>query len=71
MSSAVLVIAVGAGLACPLHMLWHMRRGRKAKTNGCCGDHGQQPAEDLRGRWELVGRELARREARECEEALP
>jgi hypothetical protein len=32
-STALLAVAVAAGLACPAHMAWQMRRGRRAP---CC-----------------------------------
>jgi len=30
MSTGLVLLTVGAGLACPAHMLWRMRRGKPA-----------------------------------------
>jgi hypothetical protein len=65
----VLVVAVGAALACALYMRWHMRRGRGAQAGGCCG-HGQQSVEELRARQAAVATELAGREGAERHEVL-
>ena len=47
MTTALLVLAVAAGLACPLHMLWTMRRG---KRSACCPPHKHSQVDALRDR---------------------
>jgi hypothetical protein len=54
--SAVLpVLALVAGLACPAHMLWRMRRGRAA---GCMWS--RHPVDDVSARHARLADELAR-----------
>ena len=56
MSTAFFIVAVAAGVACPLHMLWRRRSGHQA---GCVALRVKQPtqAESLA----QEQRELARR----------
>lgn len=70
MTTVILFVALAAALACPLHMLWHMRRGNGAKAGGGCGGHGNQSVEDLRARQNAIAHELAGREAAERQGVL-
>lgn len=58
MSTAIfIVLAVVAGAACPLHMWWQQRRGRRA---GCCAARHEQPdLETLRARQEQLRTQIA------------
>jgi len=49
------IVALGAGLACPVHMLWRMRRGRR----GCCEPVAAH-ATGLQARQARLAQDLAR-----------
>ncbi len=68
MSTILLGVVAAAALACPAHMLWHLRRGHGAKAGGGCGAHADRSADDLRARQDAIARELAGREASQCQE---
>ena len=56
MSTLLLAIVVIAGLACPIHMLWQTRRGRR----GCIGARGgDRRADAIRQRQRALDRQLA------------
>ncbi len=67
MSTALLVLVVAAALACPLHMLWAMRRGKRA---ACCPPRRGDDVEALRARQQALAAELTRR-ARQGTPASP
>lgn len=56
MSTLVLAIVVIAGLACPIHMLWQTRRGKR----GCISARGDdRRADDIRQCQRALDRQLA------------
>jgi hypothetical protein len=66
MSTAIAIMVAAAALACPLHMLWRMRQGRRA----CCPPARSHAAAALRERERELGARIeslasseARREA--------
>jgi hypothetical protein len=65
MGTAVIVVALVAALACPLHMLWHARRGHGAHPDGRRSGRGEQAGEDLRASREPAAAELVGPEAAE------
>lgn len=69
MSTALLIVAVATALACPLHTVWAMRRGKRAV---CCPPRAQTiDAERLRQRQRELGAELARRATADARSAGP
>ncbi|MEJ7753433.1 MAG: hypothetical protein WKF46_10865 [Candidatus Limnocylindrales bacterium] len=58
MSTAILIVAIVAGLACPLHMWWQQRRGRAAAR--CVpGAHKEGDIAALRARQQELERQIA------------
>lgn len=54
----ILLLAIGAGTACPLHMWWSNRRGKRA---ACCPPKRGAPAsslESLRARQAEIDRQI-------------
>ena len=62
MSTALLLLVVAAALVCPLHMLWAMRRGKRA---ACCAPRRDSDVEALRMRQQALAAELSRRARRD------
>ena len=61
MSTTLLVVVVlAAALACPVHMFWQMRSGKRA---ACCPSGRADELRELQGRQRALGGELARRAA--------
>jgi hypothetical protein len=59
-TTALLIAAVGLAFACPLHMLWRMRRGRQP----CCGQATRaERIEALRRHQEALAEEVRRQAA--------
>ncbi len=54
--TAVVVIAAAAALACPLHMLWATRRG---KRSACCPPRTSSDLARLRTRQRALGAQIA------------
>jgi len=55
MSTVLPAIVVIAGLACPIHMLWQMRHGKR----GCISARGgDRRANDIRERQRALDRQL-------------
>lgn len=61
MSIVLLVAAVMAAAACPLHMLWKMRRGDGDDGGVCCGARHEPSVDEVRDRRQAVAVELERR----------
>ncbi len=57
--SLVLVLAVLAGLACPLHMWWSHRRGRQLPAGGRGTSTWTAQLEGLRARQQRLGALIA------------
>jgi hypothetical protein len=47
-TTALAVVAIAAAAACPLHMLWQRRRGRRGRGVGCVAPHRDTIAERQR-----------------------
>ncbi len=56
MTTALLIVAVVAALACPLHMVWAMRRGKQA---ACCQQRPTSEAQALRARQHVLSTQIA------------
>ena len=70
MTTILLVLAVVVAAACPLHMLWRMRRGHGDLGGACCGGRHEPSVDEVRDRRRAVAAELQRREAPEPDEIL-
>ena len=57
MTTALLLLVVAAALACPLHMLWAMRRGKRPV---CCPPRKTTEVDVLRARQRALAEQLAR-----------
>ncbi len=72
MTEAILVLAIIAGLACPVHMWWQHRRGRQA---ACCPPQRDADAsrdvEGLRTRHAQLSAGIAEMERTVSSEPLP
>lgn len=72
MTEAILVLAIIAGLACPVHMWWQHRRGRQA---ACCppqrGADAGLDVEGLRTRHAQLSARIAEMERTASSEPLP
>lgn len=55
MSSWLLILVLAAALACPLHMLWAMRRGKRPV---CCPTRESPDVEALRDRQRALAAQL-------------
>jgi len=69
-STILLVVAVTAAAACPLHMLWRIRRGRGDHDGACCGGRHEPSVDAVRARRQAVAAELERRDAQQRDEVL-
>lgn len=72
MTEAILVLAIIAGLACPVHMWWQHRRGRQP---ACCppqrGAEANLDVEGLRTRHAQLSTQIAEMERTASSEPLP
>lgn len=56
MTTSLLIVAVVAALACPLQMVWAMRRGKQA---ACCPQRTTSEVRSLRARQQVLCAQIA------------
>lgn len=68
MSTWLLLVVLAAALACPLHMLWAMRRGERPL---CCPPRTPSDEDALRERQRALAAQIAERTAPAGRSAIP